>query len=59
MSLGGTPLLIFGTEQQKERWLVPLARGETIGAFASTEPGMGSDVQGLSDHGPLRTTTSG
>jgi alkylation response protein AidB-like acyl-CoA dehydrogenase len=48
VSLGGAPLLNFGTESQKQRWLVPLARGETIGAFASTEPGMGSDVQGLS-----------
>ena len=47
VSLGGAPLLLFGTERQKERWLVPLARGETLGAFASTEPGMGSDVQGL------------
>jgi len=47
VSLGGTPILLFGTEKQKETWLVPLARGETIGAFASTEPGMGSDVQGL------------
>ncbi len=47
VSLGGTPLLLFGTERQKERWLVPLARGETLGAFASTESGMGSDVQGL------------
>jgi short-chain 2-methylacyl-CoA dehydrogenase len=47
VSLGGAPILNFGTEQQKQRWLVPLARGETIGAFASTEPGMGSDVQGL------------
>jgi short/branched chain acyl-CoA dehydrogenase len=47
VSLGGAPLLNFGTEEQKQRWLVPLARGETIGAFASTEPGMGSDVQGL------------
>ncbi len=47
VSLGGAPLLTFGTEEQKQRWLVPLARGETIGAFASTEPGMGSDVQGL------------
>src|SRR6202158_5002115 len=47
VSLGGAPLLNFGTEAQKQRWLVPLARGETIGAFASTEPGMGSDVQGL------------
>jgi alkylation response protein AidB-like acyl-CoA dehydrogenase len=48
VSLGGAPILSFGTEAQKQRWLVPLARGETIGAFASTEPGMGSDVQGLS-----------
>jgi len=48
VSLGGAPILAFGTEAQKQRWLVPLARGETIGAFASTEPGMGSDVQGLS-----------
>src|SRR5262245_54142889 len=47
VSLGGAPILAFGTEEQKQRWLVPLARGETIGAFASTEPGMGSDVQGL------------
>src|SRR5579871_1329925 len=48
VSLGGAPILSFGTEAQKQHWLVPLARGETIGAFASTEPGMGSDVQGLS-----------
>jgi alkylation response protein AidB-like acyl-CoA dehydrogenase len=47
VSLGGTPLLLFGTEEQKQRWLVPLAQGTTLGAFASTEPGMGSDVQGL------------
>jgi short/branched chain acyl-CoA dehydrogenase len=47
VSLGGAPLLLFGTERQKERWLVPLARGRTLGAFASTEPAMGSDVQGL------------
>src|SRR5437660_2022805 len=46
VSLGGAPIAMFGTEAQKQRWLVPLARGETIGAFASTEPGMGSDVQG-------------
>jgi len=47
VSLGGVPILNFGTEAQKQRWLVPLARGETIGAFASTEPGIGSDVQGI------------
>jgi short/branched chain acyl-CoA dehydrogenase len=48
VSLGGMPLLSFGSEAQKQRWLGPLARGETLGAFASTEPDMGSDVQGLS-----------
>ncbi len=47
VSLGGAPLLMFGSEEQKQRWLVPLAQGKTLGAFASTEPGIGSDVQGL------------
>jgi alkylation response protein AidB-like acyl-CoA dehydrogenase len=47
VSLGGAPILNFGTEEQKQRWLVPLARGESLGAFASTEPGMGSDVQAV------------
>jgi short-chain 2-methylacyl-CoA dehydrogenase len=47
VSLGGAPILNFGTEAQKRRWLAPLARGETLGAFASSEPDMGSDVQGL------------
>jgi len=45
-SIAGDPLLFFGTEEQKQRFLVPLARGETLGAFGSTEPGAGSDVQG-------------
>jgi alkylation response protein AidB-like acyl-CoA dehydrogenase len=46
VSLGGEPILQFGSEEQKQRWLVPLARGQHLGAFASTEPGAGSDVQG-------------
>jgi alkylation response protein AidB-like acyl-CoA dehydrogenase len=45
VSLGGEPVLLFGTEDQKQRWLVPLAQGQHLGAFASTEPGSGSDVQ--------------
>src|SRR5262245_27711507 len=45
VSLGGEPILRFGTEEQKQHFLVPLALGETLGAFASTEPGSGSDVQ--------------
>jgi alkylation response protein AidB-like acyl-CoA dehydrogenase len=45
VSIAGEPVLQFGTEDQKQRWLVPLARGEHLGAFASTEPGGGSDVR--------------
>lgn len=37
----------WGSAAQKERWLGPLARGETIGAFALSEPGAGSDVNGI------------
>jgi butyryl-CoA dehydrogenase len=37
----------FGTEEQKEKFLRPLARGEKIGAFALTEPGAGSDVAAM------------
>ena len=44
------PILAFGTEEQRERFVPPLARGETIGAFALTEPESGSDA------GSLRTT---
>jgi len=40
-------LLKWGTKEQKEKWLPPLARGEMIGAFALTEPGAGSDIQSL------------
>lgn len=37
----------FGNEEQKRRWLPPLARGELIGAIAMTEPGAGSDLQAM------------
>ena len=40
-------VLKWGSEEQKSRWLPPLARGEIIGAFALTEPGGGSDLQSL------------
>ena len=46
-SLGTTPLLYFGTEEQKRRWLVPAARGERLLAFSLTEPGSGSDSGAL------------
>jgi len=41
-SLVATPLYEFGTEEQKRKYLVPLATGETLGAFGLTEPGAGS-----------------
>ena len=41
------PIVTFGTEEQKERFVPPLARGEVIGAFALTEPGSGSDAASL------------
>ena len=46
-SVGMEPILNFGTEAQKRRWLPRLASGEAIGAFALTEPGAGSDAAGL------------
>ena len=46
-SLGTTPLLYYGTEAQKRRWLVPAARGEKLLAFSLTEPGSGSDSGAL------------
>jgi acyl-CoA dehydrogenase len=42
-SLGTTPLLYYGTEEQKRRWLTPAARGQKLLAFSLTEPGSGSD----------------
>lgn len=41
------PLVLFGTEEQKKRWVPSLARGEKIGAFCLTEPNIGSDVAGI------------
>jgi len=46
VSLGCYPIFAFGTEEQKKRFLVPLARGEKIGAFGLTEPNAGSDAGG-------------
>ncbi|MGA8664761.1 MAG: acyl-CoA dehydrogenase family protein [Thermoplasmata archaeon] len=47
-SLGTTPLLCYGTEEQKRRWLVPAAKGEKLLAFSLTEPGSGSDSGAVS-----------
>ncbi|MDW7992255.1 MAG: acyl-CoA dehydrogenase family protein, partial [Anaerolineae bacterium] len=43
-SLCCEPIYLFGTEEQKRKYLVPLARGEKIGAFGLTEPQAGSDA---------------
>src|SRR6266545_6693538 len=43
-SLSCDPILKFGTEAQKRRWLVPMARGELLGCFALSEPDAGSDA---------------
>ena len=40
------PILTFGTEEQKQKYVVPLAKGEKLGAFGLTEPGAGTDAQG-------------
>lgn len=45
-SLGSYPIAEFGTEEQKKKYLVPLAKGEKLGAFGLTEPNAGSDAGG-------------
>jgi short/branched chain acyl-CoA dehydrogenase len=44
VGLGANPIYAFGTEEQKQRWLAPMCRGEILGAFGLTEPGGGSDA---------------
>jgi alkylation response protein AidB-like acyl-CoA dehydrogenase len=43
-SLGTMPILLFGSEEQKEQWLPDLASGKKLAAFGLTEPGAGSDA---------------
>ena len=50
VSLGCAPLYLFGTDEQKLKWLVPAARGQLLAAFGLTEPEAGSDA------GATRTT---
>ena len=45
-SLGSWPIYHFGTEEQKQKYLVPLASGEKLGAFGLTEPNAGTDAAG-------------
>jgi butyryl-CoA dehydrogenase len=46
-SLAGWPVYKFGTEEQKQKYLRPMAEGKKIGAYALTEPGSGSDASGM------------
>ena len=52
-NLSTEPLLKFGSEEQKRKWLVSLAEGSTLGAFALTEPGAGSDPGGMTTKAEL------
>lgn len=45
-SLASMPIALFGNEEQKKKYLAPMAKGEHLGAFALTEPGAGTDVGG-------------
>ena len=45
--LFGIPILLFGNEEQKKKYIPPIARGEAFGAHANTEPAAGSDVAGI------------
>ena len=53
-SLGATPFFLYGTEEQKREYLIPLARGERLWAFGLTEPGAGSDSAGTQTRAELR-----
>ncbi len=54
VSLGSTPFYLFGTEAQKQKYLVPLARGEMLWGFGLTEPQAGSDAGGTRTRAELR-----
>ncbi len=54
VSLGSTPFFLFGTEEQKRKYLVPCARGEMLWGFGLTEPQAGSDAGGARTRAELR-----
>ena len=53
-SLGTMPILLFGTEEQKQQWLPDLASGKKLAAFGLTEPGAGSDAAAARTTAELR-----
>jgi len=54
VSLVSQPLLWFGTEKQKARYLIPLAHGKQFGSFCLTEPGAGSDIASMESKAILK-----
>src|SRR5438876_10226023 len=52
-TIGTLPIVYYGTEEQKQKYLPKLASGEWIAAYALTEPGVGSDAMGLSTRATL------
>ncbi|MGH7755889.1 MAG: acyl-CoA dehydrogenase family protein, partial [Vulcanimicrobiaceae bacterium] len=54
VSLGSTPFYLFGTEAQKQQYLVPLAQGTMLWGFGLTEPNAGSDAGGTRTRAELR-----
>ena len=57
VSLGAMPFLLFGTEEQKQRYLVPLAQGKMLWGFGLTEPSAGSDAGAIQTRAELRDGT--
>nr|WP_035539872.1 acyl-CoA dehydrogenase family protein [Paraburkholderia hospita] len=53
-SVGCGPILKYGTDEQKDKWLAPLASGTAIGAFCLTEPQAGSEAHNLKTRAELR-----
>jgi alkylation response protein AidB-like acyl-CoA dehydrogenase len=47
LTIGSLPLYLFGNDEQRERWLRPLAEGRALGAFGLTEPEAGSDTRSI------------
>ena len=54
VGLNSLALLQWGTEEQRQRWLVPQAKGEKLATFGLTEPGVGTDAGEPPDHRPPR-----
>ncbi|MEX2177534.1 MAG: acyl-CoA dehydrogenase family protein [Gemmatimonadaceae bacterium] len=57
-SIGCKGIVLFGTEDQKRRWLPGCASGETVAAFCLTEPGSGSDAQAMKANAVLSADQS-